>query len=149
LDGYAPSSQEQEAARLRGAAPVRSVAAIDGEWLHGSQLTVIEISADTPLIVTVRLPLPLTTAPTPTVSSSVSPGRSDATFRPIEEQQTAVCSDKIDPNTGLRRVLITSVHAFPFHGELDVRQRRIGDDLRKVFDKIQVDGPWQIYCVVA
>ena len=67
LEGYAPSLQEQEAARLRGSAPV-VVAAIDGEWLHGSQLTVIGISADTPLIVTVRLPLP--TAPTPTVFSS-------------------------------------------------------------------------------
>jgi hypothetical protein len=90
-------------------------------------------------MVTVTLPLP--TAPTPTVSSSISPGRSDTTFRPIEViTKPAVCSDKIDPNTGLRRVLITDVHAFPFHGKLDVRQRRIGDDLRKVFDEIQPMG---------
>jgi hypothetical protein len=141
LDGYAPSLQEQEAARLRGAAPVRSVATIDGEWLHGSQLTVIGISADTPLIVTLRLPLP--PAPTPTVSSSVSPGRSDATFRPIEVSSkppsAPIRSDpKQNPTSG--ESSSTSVHAFAFHGKLDVRQRRIGDDLRKVFDKIQLMG---------
>ena len=68
------------------------------------------------------------------MSSSVRPAAVTDVPPDRGEQQTAVYSDKIDPNTGLRRVLIAGVHAFPFHGKLDVRQRRIGDELPKVFD---------------